>query len=349
MTGRQRRGGRARPSGAARVLGVAVLGALAACGGPGDPVPVDSGTVRPLASQPVDADGGLACPDTITDPEGMTVPAPPQGVDGSERLLPDRLTETLVVCRYPVLDLETGALPPPYALETRTVPDEDQRQEIVETLAWAPLGTTENMVCTMMAGDETVLLVGATYADAVVWVAAKSEVNGCSGATNGDATSRAAVGSAVEAIVRGGDRPAGDAGGCDTRTWGRLGDDTSLAPTGDPQVTVCRSTAAGDVPTVLDPAASREVVAALRGLDVEEAAGGCAGEPDADRSFRLVLGYGQGPDAQVTVAPGCDPEVVGGGLQAQEAGDLVDLVERWSPPVPAPDPNAPVSTSLSDG
>lgn len=324
---------------------------LSACGTAGSSIPglppPAMGPVRPLSAQPTAADGGLECPAAIDDPRGMTVPALPEGLDGNARLLPDREPSSLVVCSYAVLDISSATpIAPPYAVRTRTLPDAAARAGIVEALTWAPRGTTEGKICTEMGGDETVHLVGAAYDDAVVWVTAKADPNSCSGATNGDFTSRAAVGVAVEGLLGLRERLAQATGGCDTRTLGRLGDDRSLAPEGDPRVTVCRAGSSGQpVVTRLDAAQGGQVVAALRALAVRPTKGTCEGmEGEVGRDFRLVLAYAAGPDAVVNVVPGCQPPVLGGGVEAEDADALVGLVEQWSEPIPGPDPDAPVSS-----
>lgn len=337
-----------------RVVTGALLLVLGACaapqtpGGPSSTAP--AGPLRPLSTQPTAADGALECPASLGDASGVTVPAPPEGLDGNARLLPDRAPTSLVVCSYLVLDaMRAEPLEPPYAVQSRTVPDATVRRGIVELVTWAPRAGNGAKACTAIGGNETVHLVGATYEDAVVWVAAKADPNLCYGATNGDFTSRAAVGVALEGLLGVRDPLPQATGGCDTRTLGRLGDDESLAPEGDPQVTVCRTSGSGDPkPTVLDASAGREVVTALRGLAVRPGDAMCEGagtEPGAD--FRLVLHYPVGPDVVVNVLPGCVPPVLGGGLSADDTEDLVELVEQWSSPIPGPDPDAPVSTDAT--
>lgn len=332
---------------------VALVGAmvlwLAACGAIPGP---DTGMAsrRPLTGQALAADGALECAPTIADARGMTVPKLPEGRYANDRLFPPDDPASLAVCRYPVLDITSAtSVTAPYAVERRTVPDAAVRARIVETLTWAPRGTTEGKVCTEMGGNETVYLVGATYHDAVVWVAAKADPNSCSGATNGDFTSRAAVGVVIEALLGGrGPLPLAT-GGCDTRTLGRLGDEVTLAPEGDPLVTICRATAAGgQQATRLAADQSREVVKILRALGTRPTTGTCEGD-DAEpgRAFRLVLAYAAGPDSVVNVVPGCRPPVLGDGVEADDPEDVVPIVEQWSKPIPGPDPDAPVSTTLS--
>ena len=338
-----------------RVLGVlVVLLALTACGqtvpGPGGgATPVaPQATIRPLSSQPVVTDGGLVCPASIVDAEGLTVPAKPEGVDGADRLLPDREPSALVVCSYPVLDIRSGSLGPPFKLRERTAVTGADRARVVELLAWAPRGDGRSKICTQMGGDETVHLVGARYADAVVWVAARSDPNQCSTSTNGDFTSSAAIGTVLDAMVGGRAAPASDPP-CTPPGYGRLGDDLSLAPEGDPGVTVCRTAAAGNqAPVRLGADQSRKVVAALRALPVRPSRHFCEGaDQSASDDFRLVLTYPEGPAAVVHVTPTCDPPVLGSALEATGAGELVRLVEQWSQPIPGPDKDGAVSSGVA--
>lgn len=182
-------------------------------------------------------------------------------------------------------------LGPPHTLAGRTVVPDARRAEVTELLTWAPRGDGSGKACTAMGGDETAYLLGATFGDAIVWVAAKSDVNGCSNATNGDFVSRAAVGVALDAMF--GDRAQSTSatGPCARPSMGRLGDDKSLAPQGDPAVTVCRVDATGaQRATAFDAGQSRQVVEALRSLPVRPGGQYCEGAASGpDTGFRLVL------------------------------------------------------------
>ena len=337
--------------------GLVVAAVLAACAnpaatGPGVTSLQTVGPMRSVTAQPVAADGALECPATITDQEGMTVPEKPQGVDGNARLLPDREPESLVLCSYPVLDMVNGSLTAPFRLKTRTVVSAGERSEMVELLTWAPLDNLRSKACTAIGGDETVHLIGSRYPDAIVWVAAKADPNGCSRSTNGDFVSPAAVGSRLDAIV--GDEARRDpapTGSCAGWGFGRLGAPLSLAPEGDPRVTVCRNRANGtEQPTRLSGEQSREVVAALRGLTVGPSESSCSNTgDDYSRQFRLLLDYAEGPAVWVNVSPTCTPQAFSSGLAADDAGSVIDLVEQWSPPIPGPDPDQPVSSDGSIG
>jgi hypothetical protein len=71
----------------------------------------------------------------------------------------------------------------------------------------------------------------------------------------------------------------------------------------------------------------------------------CTGSGAAsDGRFHLVLTYPEGPAVRVDVDPDCVPPVRGGGVESAEVGDVVRLVERWSPRIPGPDPDGAVSS-----
>ncbi len=351
-------GARARVTGPLRrVLFVgAVLAAgsvLSACGstpsagtGATTPPAASVGPNRPVTAQPVDADGALSCPRSLASADGLTVPQKPQGLDGNARLLPERDPASLVVCAYPTMSV-TSATPPtaPYRLTQRTLATAEERRQVVDLLSWAPRWNGQENVCTMMAGDETAYLVGVRYDDAIVWVAAKADANACSKATNGDFTSGAPVGVPLRTLLAATPGPAGVR--CDARTFGRLGDDSTLAPEGAPLVTVCRIAADGSTkPTDLDASRSAQVVAALRALPTRPTSHTCNGSGSAtDRRFHLVLTYPQGPAVRVDVDPDCTPPVRGGGVESAQVGEVVGLVERWSPRIPGPDPNGAVSST----
>jgi hypothetical protein len=330
-----------------------VLLVLAACGTQSTPggvsTPVGSRPATPpraVTAQAVAKDGGLECPASVQDGRGTTVPEKPQGVDGAARLLPDRAPLSLVDCAYRVVEIQAASpSKPPFALTKRTHVATDRVDDVVELLAWAPRGDARGRVCTMIGGDETVHLVGARYDDAVVWVASLAEPNGCSTATNGDFMSPLAAGFWLEQWF--GNGPAGPKrGACDGWATGRLGDDVSLAPDGEPTVTVCRPTNSGQQAHRLTRDQSRQVVDALRGLRTRATDYSCGdGDPAAGNDFRLVLQYARGNDVVIQVLPSCTPQLMSGSLDAKDAGPVIDLVEQWSAPVPGYDPNGSVSST----
>ncbi|MGW5239578.1 hypothetical protein ACWEOW_11645 [Monashia sp. NPDC004114] len=335
------------------VAGIAAI-ALAGCGSAQAPgtgsttAPVTSAPVRPVSDQPTAPDGALDCPASLTSPEGMTVPQQPQGnVDGNARLLPDRAATSMVVCAYPVMDIAaTQPLTPPFTLTQRTVASPEQRRNLTDLLAWAPRWNGQPQVCTMMAGNETAYLVGSRYTDAIVWVAAKDDPNSCSHSTNGDFGSGEALGVTIHAMFGGGKPAQTPTDPCFGSLTGRLGDDQSLAPEGDPNVTVCRIAADSTYhATPLAAERSKQVVAELRGLKSEPTGHTCEGSGKVSSSrFTLLLSYDAGPQVRIQVDPECAPQVLGNGLQADEASSLVRLVEQWSAPIPGPDPNGSVSS-----
>ncbi len=340
------------------LLSLVVLSAtavLAACGGtpaPGGsstPVPVPStGPLRPVTSQRVEADGALACPPALADGQGLTVPEAPQGLDGNARLLPEDEPSSLVVCSYPVMVVTaTAPLAAPFDIDRRAVPTGAKRSALVDLLSWAPRWNGRQRACTEMAGDETAYLLGARYDDATVWVAAKADANSCSRASNGDFVAGAPMGVSVRRLLAG-TPDVGDPGPCGSRSWGRLGDERTLVPHGDPSVTVCRLAVDGTTrSTPLNAAQSRQVVGALRELATRPTEGYCqASGQRSDRVHRLVLTYPIGPDVRVDIDPGCAPPVRGAGVESDDVGAVLQLVEQWSPPIPGPDPNGSVS---SDG
>ncbi|GAB3081681.1 hypothetical protein GCM10027053_53110 [Intrasporangium mesophilum] len=334
------------------VAGITAI-VLAGCGSAQSPgigsttAPVTSAPVRAVSDQPTAPDGALDCPASLTSPEGMTVPEKPQGnVDGNARLLPDRAATSMVVCAYPVMDIAaTQPLTPPFELTQRTVASPEQRRYLTDLLAWAPRWNGQPQVCTMMAGNETAYLVGSRYTDAIVWVAAKDDPNACSHSTNGDFVSGEALGVTIRAIV-GGEPAQTPPDPCFGSLTGRLGDDQSLAPEGDPKVTVCRVAADSTYhATRLDADQSKQVVAELRGLKSEPTGHTCDGSGKVSSSrFTLLLNYDAGPQVRIQVDPECAPQVLGNGLQADDASSLVRLVEQWSAPIAGPDPNGSVSS-----
>ena len=349
---------RRSPAPVARLRAGAVAAAavllLAACGqgepgGSGDTpttLPaVTTGPLRPLTTQPLASDGALECPAALDSAAGMTVPEKPQGLDGAARLLPDRDPSTVAVCAYPTMRLQSASpLTAPFALSQRAVLDPSQRREVVDLLTWSARWNGLERACTAMAGDETAYLVGATYGDAIMWVAATADANACSRGTNGDFVTGDPVGVPLAAMLSGQAMP--DKKPCDASGLGRLDDDRTLAPEGTPLVTVCRlDTRSTWQATQLDAARSGEVVALLRSLPTQPTDHVCEGSGKVSEArFSLVLRYAAGPAVRISVDPGCSPGVLGSGVESADAGPLVALVEPWSPPIPGPDPDGSVSS-----
>lgn len=320
-------------------------GNQAAPGGGSVPEPRTPTPPRAVAAQPVEPDGGLQCPASITDRAGRSVPARPQGLDGGARLLPDRAPLALVDCAYPVLDIRaTTSSGPPFVLARRTLVTGKRAGEVVGLLAWASRDDGRDRACTEIGGNETVHLVGARYDDAIVWVASLAEPNRCSTSTNGDFVSPLSAGYRLEQWF--GADPVQEADqGCGGWSQGRLGDDVSLAPDGGPSVTVCRSTPDGQQATRLTADQSGRVVAAIRSLHTGPLDRGCAdAAPGSGTDFRLVLGYPRGPDVVISVVPSCTPQLSGSRLRADDARAVIDLVEQWSPPTVGYDPDGTVSS-----
>jgi hypothetical protein len=336
------------------VAAVVTALALAACGqsAPGGSTDtpttlpaVSPGPLRPVTKQAVASDGALECPAALDSAEGMTVPTKPQGLDGAARLLPERDPSSLVVCAYPTMRLMAATpLTAPFPRSERKVLNPAQRHAVVDLLTWAPRWNGGQRACTAMAGDETAYLVGASYGDAIVWVAAKADANACSRGANGDFVTGDPVGVPLAASLAG--HATTSEQSCETSGLGRLDDDRSLVPEGSPVVTVCRLDAKGAwQATPLDAARSGQVVALLRSLPTRPTDHVCEGAGGArDARFTIVLRYAAGPALRISVDPGCSPGVLGSGLESADAGALVGLVEPWSPPIPGPDPNGSVSS-----
>jgi len=346
---------RPRPYAVGRVLatGVAAALALVACGTTTAPQPGETslagGPVRPVTSQPVEADGGLRCPesiDTAALDKPVPVPQKPQGVDATGRLLPDRDPTSLVICGYPAADI-MKPVSAPFRLAKRTVASDAQRAALVEALTWSPRDTGAQRVCTLMAGNETAYVVGAAYGDAIVWVGALADANACSTSTNGDFRSGPGPAVVLDQMFGSSTPPSAGVAACNRASWGRLGDDRSLAPEGNPTATVCRDAADGTVKAAqLDAAKSAEVAAALRALPTKPTGQTCQG-PDnpTNGRFTLLLTYAVGPPVRLSIDPDCAPAVLGSNLESADASSLVELVEQWSARIPGPDLNGSVSST----
>jgi hypothetical protein len=268
---------------------------------------------------------------TLQQPVGLTtadcprhtsegVPAQADGLDGADRLVPDRTPTGVVICAY--LHDDRGVLTGARALIGGL-------SAAGETLSWEPRGTSDAWPCAdylaMTDGDN--YLIGLTYSDATVWVAAPG--NHCAGATNGSFQTPANLRAFAETAYRSGvwDPHAGQPKRrepCARTSVGRLGQDAVMVPGSPTELRICANgvdTGAGYDPGPLRAALNRlPTKASTHGYDCAE--GG--GEPTSNYTVRFS--YADGPDVWVDVLVGCTPAVDNGSLTSADATTITALL-----------------------
>ena len=277
-----------RCGGVAAALVLAACGQSAPGGSGGTPTSLPAVTTGPLRPRDGAARRGrrrarlprsprLGCRD---DGAGAAA-GPRRRRPAAARPRPARL---VAVCAYPTMRLAGRDAAHRALRPRRSGPCSTRRsaRAVVDLLTWSARWNGRERACTAMAGDETAYLVGATYDDAIVWVAATADANACSRGTNGDFVTGDPVGVPLAAMLAGQAMPDGKP--CDSSGLGRLDDDRTLAPEGSPLVTVCRLDAQSTwQATQLDAARSAEVVALLRSLPTQPTDHVCEGSGDSER------------------------------------------------------------------
>ena len=292
-------------------------------------VAVAVGVVAGTRSSPQEHNGDR----TLPQPAGLTigdcprhtsdaVPARPDGVDGTDRLVPDATPTGVIVCAY--LHDDRGALTGARALSGAL-------SAVSETLSWEPRGTTDSWPCAtyLAITDGDNYFIGLTYADAAVWVAAPGDH--CAGASNGRFSTPANLRALAETAYQSGvwDPSAGQPkrhDPCAQTGVGRLGQDSAMVPASPTELHICAGNV--DTGTAYDPA---PLLAALNRLPTDESTHqyDCAqagGQPAS--SYKLRFGYADGPDVLVDVLAGCTPAIDNGTLSSDDASTIMALLRE---------------------
>ena len=283
--------------------------------------------LRHRSGQSAAVSPALACPASSG---GLTpkVPHEPQGVNGSDRLVPDQTPTSAVICAW------TGqnTNPSNFTFTGRRVLT-GSLAAITAQLRWAPqtnpgVGGLNDEV----GGTQIDYLVGLRYRSAIVWVATATEPNDVIGATNGRFASAYGFGPTAAASLRTGrwtptNRSTERDSGCDAPDVGRFGQESRMVPAGATSVTLCQTSAAPPKPRVTEKAGFSPFVAALNALPTHN--GGSGGECSKSPPifYRLIFRYPQGPAVIVDVSPGCRPAVGNNSLASDQQGDVVTLVK----------------------
>ena len=119
-----------------------------------------------------------------------TVPAIPTVAEASRQLVPSEVPESAVVCRYDGVTRGTrgSMLFVPLTGEVTVV--SGLGQIVGELARAAPVNRANRSICTLKSGRGSAYLLRLGYPSGIVWVAAFSDPNRCSGATNGVVATR---------------------------------------------------------------------------------------------------------------------------------------------------------------
>lgn len=268
--------------------------------------------------EPELVDGAVepSCP-THAGVEGTTpwVPQPPT-TQTEGRLVPDADPVSAVVCRYTPAGALEGAVEVTEGLgrirHELLVPEKHPEQE---------------RVCTLIGGDVVPHLMRLSYADGDLWLAATVDPNSCTDSGNGDFVTAAYLGGRLASAYDTGSWPAPAAQrGCSGGGTGRAGQEDVLVPGGWTSLSVCVDS---ETPRKVPRGDAGRVAELLGELTTVPGTNSCSG--DASTSYNLLFDYEQGPPVALWYAPGCEPPLHNGSLDAtpneEQAAELKALLE----------------------
>ena len=249
--------------------------------------------------KPDRATAALSCPTAIprSTADAAWVPALPRGIDGSDRLAPDRAPSRVVICEFGPTS-RGGELSGTRVL-TRGL------DAVRETLTWAPKAVGHYW-CAGVGGQESDVLpqflVGLSYGGASMWVSAPA---GCPirPSTNGRFDAAISVASYARTAYSTGSWPT------TAIHAGRHGQERAVVPGSPTSLTI--ASARGATRTVTT--GFRDLIDALNDAPSTPSRHGCG--PSGPRLYTLTFHYARGPDVSVEFSRGCFPEVDNGSLQ----------------------------------
>jgi len=317
-----------RPMAVKLALVVAVVLAVAGCGGGPDLAAPDPSAGPDLAAPGPSAGPGTedgSCPPVYPAVAGPWVPAVPSA-ETQGRLVPDADPVSALLCRYEARQNSDEPIP----LELAGAVDVTAGLTAVRRDLHLPaLLEGTGRICTQAGGPLMPHLVRFDYADGSVWVSAAQEPNGCTDSGNGAFTTGIQLGDRAAVAFDTGRWPAApQPERCFAGAGGRAGQEEQLVPDGWTSMTVCQPglNDPGPPPRLLDAATAERVAALLDAADLAPGSGGCSGGDNT--RFDLLVGYPDGNAVTVGVNIGCDPPLRNGSLDAVlDAGDQAALAE----------------------
>lgn len=337
------------------VMVAAVVGSVTLAGRDGAPERAGA-AAGSTASAPASAPAEMICPESIPAVvvRGVpSVPEPPRGFDGTQRLTPQDTPASALVCRYATKPNSSPLRPEARDALNGSVRLSGDLGALARELAWTP-HQDSSQGCTQVGGPMRGYLLGLTYGDGRrVWVGGTEEVNGCAGAGNGAFTTGEYLGGRLAAAYR--TQVWQDvvtpavADPCGQEGWraygGRLGG--GPIPEGVTQVIVCDEKAAGEArPVALREEQWRPLLDRLRALPTLAEERPCSAR--ADGPLRILrIGYADGPGVTAWLMPGCDVRMDGGRLVAVDADGgfrrAVDEAVHNAATNPGPAPATPAA------
>ncbi len=279
-----------------------------------------SGTT--IAPNPATA---LQCPTSTGKGIGVLpwVPAKPQGVDGSSRMVPLQVPSSVVVCAY---------IPPgsPGGRSGSKVLSGDL-QGVVDDLGWVPpvlRGASGACADVLLVTDGDSYLIGLNYGHGLLWVSASFDH--CDGSGNGVFTSPTNLGGLARSWYRAGRWTAPSAStACQPTRSGRLGQERSMVPADPISVTACqvdKPKAGASQPAT--SAVARQLIRNLNDKTIGPSGNGsCRPTGSGMQDYNVLFDYREGPPVLVVVLSGCVPEIWNGSLHATGAGDVLPLLK----------------------
>lgn len=248
------------------------------------------------------------------------VPAMPDGVSGTSRLVPAETPAAILMCEY--RGMNTDPTPSGWAISGRHLLT-GNIAGMVNELTWQPRGIPgRTYSCSQVGGPQFNYLIGLTYANhATMWVSVTDDPNWCVTGTNGEfATDSAFAGADATKAYRSGTWPTPRPANCQLALGGRLAD--SLVPAGSTSVTICGHT------THVITSNYQPLVTALNALKTHQSNRACSGEARPGAHYSLVFGFPVGPPDIVNVDTGCRPPIDNGTLQANTTGNVVSIIQQ---------------------
>lgn len=286
-----------------------------------------------LVSRPAASPPPPSCPQRWGgDAPGGWVPGS-SGLDGADRSLVPGRPVSAMICAYPGDNTRPGG---ERLSGSRSLTD--GAAAMAHDLDYLPAAEkAQPGPCTLMGGAMTNYLVRFVYDDGkVLWLGTAEEVNSCVTTTNGTVSSSSYVGPDITAAYRTGTwRPVRPADPCQGRFTGRRGQNERMVPEEPVSVLACGQPNRPDTPPVRrehDARAAQGLARALNSLETRPGDNTCQQTSNpGGKPFTLLFHYPDGPDATVTVVPGCSPTVNNGLLQADADAPVRELIRAVSP------------------
>jgi hypothetical protein len=279
---------------------------------------------RPTAHDSTTAPTSKYCPQHYPErADGIPwVPADPTtAIDGRARLAPDETPTTALVCFFGHTG-SFGHAGPTVLTGSRSLTGD--LHAVTEALTFAPPATAMGCTGNLLMTDYDDFLIRLTYPGGVEWVAAPGDH--CTGSSNGQFVSATNLRALTDAAYRSGHWPT------NLTALGRLGQQTRMVPLGSTTLKIAWTEGTGSAAqdrSVYVPAGFSQLVDALNSATAKRSTHSCLpGPSDYETWYQLTFGYAEGPGVFVQVSPGCHPSVDNNALQADNADEVVPIIQQ---------------------